>query len=134
MSHPDFNYGSITATLAWTACELTGAACGTLDVEGILGNFSVSGIFDANELQQDLTTKARGYRLFEEQGDSDTLRAQRICVVVGLVVTLPYILVMIVLVYVLQALVQLPFSVVNIGVQFVMQILFYSHIDASANI
>lgn len=94
----------------------------------------MSGIFDANELQQDLTTKARGYRLFEEQGDSDTLRAQRICVVVGLVVTLPYILVMIVLVYVLQALVQLPFSVVNIGVQFVMQILFYSHIDASANI
>lgn len=125
-----FNYKSPTATLAWMACEFTGAECANIDVGALVGDIDVPGLFSAQELQTDLQVKGADMRLFEVAGDADAVTAQRMCLVVGLVVSMPYLLLLIVLVYLLIALVQLPFSVTNAYVQIVLQMVFYSHLDA----
>lgn len=105
-----------------------------MDLGSVLGNVSVAGVFDMGEFERDLKTKSRAVRALEEGQGADAVTAQRVCFVVGLVGSLPYLLVLIIIPYLILSFATAPFSFLNGAIHVLLQMLFYSHIDADTTI
>ena len=126
---PEFNYGSFSSTAAWLSCEMYGPKCIELSLP-----VNIPYIIDSVQFKEALTYKALAMQRMEMDGYFDDVTAQRMCLFVGGIVSLPYILFFIALAFMVVALAVAPFQMLFAFFQLVLDLLFFTHVQAGSNL
>jgi hypothetical protein len=123
-----FHFRSWESSLSWMVCSLVNE-CHTIPVPDIVKSFSDLHIAMANH--SDVIQRAYPALMNQEPRaeDTDVWHGHQFCFFVTLGQLLPYVFLLIALVYGIVQILMLPFLLVSAGFQFAWQAIAYTHVD-----